>query len=102
MENELERPHWFNINRQSPDYVVSYKDKQFTFTYHNTKIFIFPVEFEQFNHIYHEVSDEHGVYIFGAEDLMDDLHAYGWPMDYSPWPSELDVEAFIQSEMQEL
>ncbi len=71
------------------------------FNYFNTKLYIFNEEYEQFNHVFHTPEDR-AVYIFGAQELMNDLHAYGWPMDYSPWPSELDVEAFIQSEVQEL
>lgn len=100
------RPSWFNIPRESPEYVVQHSGREFLFTYHNTKVCLFPDEFKQFNHIFY-TSDEKCIYIFVGEDdgtrtAMDDLHAYGYPMIYEPWPSEQDVEAFIQAEMQDM
>lgn len=99
--SEIQKPAWFNIARQSPEYVVQIHGVRHTFTYHNVKVCLFPVEYEQFNHIFYDQGEKY-TYLFNSRQAMDELHAFGFPMMYEPWPSDADVEAYIQSEMQDM
>jgi hypothetical protein len=96
-----EKPNWFDIKRDSPEYVVQIRGQRHVFTYHNVKVCMFPEEFKAFNHIFYDQGERY-TYLFDAQQAMDELHAFGFPMMYEPWPSEQDVEAFIQSEMQDV
>lgn len=96
------KPDWFNIPRQSPEYEVLIRGERAVFTYGNIMCYFFAKEYEAFNHIFYLRENNLHTYIFNAQETMDQLHDFGYPMCYEPYPSEEDVEAFIRSETQDL
>lgn len=95
---EALRPDWFQIPRESPLLEVEYEDDIYSFDYHNTTIFYFGHNNEQYNHIFHQ-HHEVWTYMFNCPGMMDTLHEMGYPAHFAEWPSDDDVEAFIQTEM---
>ncbi|HUD05625.1 MAG TPA: hypothetical protein VMR18_01730 [Candidatus Saccharimonadales bacterium] len=100
-ENKESKPSWFDIPRSSPAVELEHNGELYTFDYFNTTIFYFAEQYRQFNHLFHE---HEGIYryIFDCVSMMGMLHDYGFPSHYAEWPSEDDVEAYIQAEIQEL
>lgn len=98
---DLSKPNWFDIKRESPELEAKIEGRLFLFNYFNTHVYVYPIEFDNFNHVYH-MPEQHPIYIFGAQVLMDELVEHDFPMSFEPWPSPDDVEAYIQSELQDL
>lgn len=95
-----QKPNWFDIPRQSPEFQVDLAGEQAVFTYGNTMCYFFSEGWKEFNHIFYRRENNLSTYLFNVEDAMDQLHELGYPMCYQTYPSQEDVEAFIKVEME--
>lgn len=90
----------WHIQRVSPTIEASHSGGLFSFTYFNTELYYFN-ESEEVNHIFYQKRDRF-LYMFNCADMMERLIGEGFPYHVAPWPSDQDLEAYVQSEMQEL
>jgi hypothetical protein len=90
----------WHIRRVSPTIEVPYRGERFDFTYFNTDLYYF-TQSEEVSHIFHQPR-ERFLYMFNCSKMMERLITEGFPYHVAPWPSEQDLEAFVQSEMTEL
>jgi hypothetical protein len=101
MALNYEKPEWFDIPRISPALEVEHEGEMFSFDFFNTTIFYFAEPYSQFNHLFHNHNGS-WVYMFNCPSMMDTLHEQGYPSHFAEWPSEDDVEAFIQMELEDI
>lgn len=92
-------PESFGVERFSPQLGFTIKGEHLILTYINAGVYVFPEQFERFDHVYVEEADQeegHGKYIFACTALMDTLSEEGFPTYSLPFPSENDIEAYAK------
>jgi hypothetical protein len=100
--SELQKPAWFDIPRETPHYAVNIAGEEAFFTYGNTMCYFFSDRWAQFNHVFYRRENNLSTYLFNVEDCMTQLQELGYPACYQEYPSQEDVEAYIEAEMREI
>lgn len=97
-----QKPGWFDIPRVTPEYPVNIAGEAAVFTFGNVMCYFFSEGWKQFNHIFYRRENNLSTYIFNVQDTIDQLQELGYPICYQAYPSQEDVEAFIEAEMRDV
>ena len=90
----MEKPNWFEIKRESPILEVELNGEMMRLDYWNTWVYMFH-HMSEASYLHH--IDEGGTnnYIYNAYLIKDRLQELGFPVYYEPYPSDEEIEQYI-------
>jgi hypothetical protein len=62
--------------------------------YGNTSLWLFSGAWACANHVFVQINDDGGLFVFDNQEVLDSLHEQEFPAHHMPWPSEGDLQAY--------
>lgn len=92
-----------DIDRKTPEIKIQLGNIALVLTYANTMLYTFPEPYSGLNHVMYEVPDsQQCLYAFESPDLLEHLQKFRYPEVKLPYPTEEDIDMFINYSMSQL